>query len=100
MKLLFALAALGAVLFLVRFMRRSFAESLQRKARDRRAIESRAEQDRQDCRSLEMKVKESSPESDSATAGEMREARRRSTAAHSAFDPDLPAPVKDSAARA
>ncbi len=106
MKILLLLAALAACYFAVQWLRKKSAETSRRKAVGQRALESRAERDRVDIealtRSLSEPARSASPDSastDSATAGVAREERSRRAAAYSSFDPDLPAPVKDSATR-
>ena len=101
MKVLLVLAGLAACYFVVRWLRRRFAETSQRKAVGQRALESRAERDRIDIEALTRSLSEpaQSASPDSASTGAAREERGRRAAAHSSFDPDLPAPVKDSATR-
>ena len=106
MKVLLLLAVLAACYFAAQWLRRKSAETSRRKAVGQRALESRAERDRIDIealtRSLSEPAQSASPDSASpnpASTGAAREERGRRAAAHSSFDPDLPAPVKDSATR-
>ena len=94
-----ALAGLAGLLFGFRSLRRLFSESAQRSARDRRAVESRAERDRRDCRALEMSMRDRSPDLTPEGADAKPPLRRRSTQAPHGFDPDLPVPVSEEAAR-
>lgn len=98
MKVLLVLAGLAACYFVVRWLRRRFAETSRRKAVGQRALESRAERDRRDCLALEMALKDG-PDQQSPDAVAQPDPRRRATVRPSGFDPDLPAPVKDSATR-
>lgn len=95
------LAALAGFVFVYRRLRRHHTETFHRKARNRNSIESRAERDRLDIEALTQSLAEParSLSPGSPSAGAAREERGRRAAAHSAFDPDLPAPVRDSAAR-
>lgn len=73
--------------------------------RETRNAVSRAERDRLDIEALTRSMVEPGSSADapgpgSPSAGAAREERGRRAAAHSDFDPDLPAPVKDSATRA
>lgn len=101
MKVLLLLAVLAACYFAVQWLRRKSAETSRRKAVGQRALESRAERDRIDIEALTRSLSEpaQSASPDSASTGAEREERGRRAAAHSSFDPDLPAPVKDSATR-
>ena len=97
------LAALGVILFLVRWALHKVKE---RKAHAAHAVRkqdsatSRAERDRKDIEALTRGITEPAraPGADKPSSGAARQERGRRAAVHSAFDPDMPAPRRDAAA--